>query len=224
MKGKFNGIFAIAALIFATIACQAVTRGGGNDTPVPPSPKVIFSDDFSSRQWGVGTDADSSVDYANDALQMTVFKANYFIWSTPNNQSYQDVHMDVTVINNDTDSTTAFGIMCNQQVTNGNFYYLAMTPAGEYAIAKSVEGQNDLFLTNNDEWAYSDQIATNASSYRVGADCGNGMLVLYVDGQAIASVSDSTYLSGGVGLFTWSGEDVGSANVSFDDFVMTELP
>jgi hypothetical protein len=132
--------------------------------------------------------------------------------------------MEVTVINNGTDSTTAFGIMCNQQATTGNFYYVAMTPAGEYAIAKAAEGQSDVFLTNNDQWASSDQIAEDASSYRVGADCGNDTLTLYVDGQQVASVSDSSYASGGVALFVWSGEEANSADVSFDDFLMTQLP
>ena len=132
--------------------------------------------------------------------------------------------MEVTVNNNGTDSTTAFGIMCNQQTTTGSFYYVAMTPAGEYAIAKAAEGQDDVFLTNNDQWAPSDLIAKDASSYRVGADCGSGTLILYVDGQQIASVSDASYVNGGVALFTWSGEDATSTDVSFDDFLMTELP
>jgi len=133
--------------------------------------------------------------------------------------------MEVTVINNDTDETTAFGLMCNQQAGEDNsFYYFAMTPAGEYAIAKAAAGQTDVFLTNNDEWATSDLITKNAPSYRVGADCGNDNLILYVDGQQIASISDASYTSGGVAVITWSGEEVASANVSFDDFAMTELP
>jgi hypothetical protein len=82
------------------------------------------------------------VEYANNALQMIVYTTNYFVWSTPNDQTYQDVHMETTVVSNGTDSTTAFGIMCNQQTTTGNFYYLAMTPAGEYAIAKATEGKD----------------------------------------------------------------------------------
>ena len=36
--------------------------------------------------------------------------------------------------------------------------------------------------------ARKDLIEKNKSSYRVGADCGNGTLTLYVDGQQIASV------------------------------------
>ncbi|HEX9840924.1 MAG TPA: hypothetical protein VGA72_16360 [Anaerolineales bacterium] len=240
MKSNIKVILAVACLALATLACAAVT--GGSNTPTPTAPietdvpgvpteaqpgtgDVLLIDDFSSAQWGTGTDADSSVEYASEALQMIVFTKNHFIWSTPDNEDYQNVHMEVTVINNDTDSTTAFGLMCNQQGGEDNsFYYFAMTPAGEYAIAKAAAGQTDVFLTNNDEWASSDLISKNASSYRVGADCGNGNLTLYVDGQQIASISDSTYTSGGVAIFTWSGEEVASANVSFDDFAMTELP
>jgi serine/threonine protein kinase len=185
---------------------------------------ILLSDDFSSSQWGIGTDADSSVEYAGEALQMIVFTKNWFVWSTPDDQDYQNVHMEVTVIDNDTDPNTAFGLMCNQQpAADSSFYYFAMTPAGQYAIAKATVDQDDVFLTNNDEWASSSLISRNASSYRVGADCGNGILALYVDGQLIASVSDSSYTNGGVSVFTWSAEEATSTNVSFDDFLMTSL-
>jgi hypothetical protein len=208
---KMLGIItSIASIVGACIAPRASV---GN-----------VSDDFSSPQWGTGTDANRSVEYANNALQMIVYTKNYFVWSTLNAQDYQNIHIEVTAINNGADSTTAFGIMCNQQVVEDNFYYFAMTPAGEYAIAKATEGQSDVFLTNDDQWGASDLISQNAAFYRVGADCGNGTLNLYVDGQQIASVSDATYTGGGVALFTWSGENATTTNVSFDDFLMTQLP
>ena len=185
---------------------------------------ILLSDDFSSLQWGTGTNADSSVEYANEALQIIVFTKNWFVWSTPDDEDYQNVHMEVTVIDNDTDPNTAFGLMCNQQpAVDSSFYYFAMTPAGQYAIAKATVNQDDVFLTNNDKWATSGLIARDASSYRIGADCGNGTLTLYVDGQRIASVSDSSYTNGGVAVFTWSAEEATSTNVSFDDFLMTSL-
>jgi hypothetical protein len=225
-----NILFAIAALALAALACNAVTSGGGGgEDPTgatsTPSPNVLLSDDFSAARWGTGTDADSSVEYANNALQMIVYTKNYFVWSTPNDEDYQNVHMEVTAINNGTDSTTGFGLMCNQQAgADSSFYYLALTPAGQYAIAKATTGQSDVFLTNNDQWASSDLIATDAASYQIGADCGNGTLTLYVDGQQIASVSDASYTSGGIAIFAWSGEEATSTNVSFDNFLMTELP
>jgi hypothetical protein len=155
-------ILSIVFLALTGLACQALTGGGAGNLP--------FSDDFSTTGWGTGTDADSSVEYANNALQMIVYTQNYFIWSPPpGDSSYQNIHSEVTVINNDTDATTAFGIICNRQGATSNFHFLIMTPAGEYAIARAVEGQSDVFLTNNDQWASSDQIAQNAASYR-GAD------------------------------------------------------
>ena len=226
MKRNTKIILAVVCLALAALACNAVTGGGGggNTSTATPSSKVILNDDFSSKKWGTGTDKDSSIEYVNNALQMIVYTKNYFVWSTPNDQDYQNIHMEVTVNNNGTDSTTAFGIMCNKQSTNGNFYYLAMTPAGEYAIAKAADGQSDVFLTNSNQWATSDAITKNASSYRVGVDCGNGTLTLYVDGKQIASVSDTSYTTGGVALITWSGENATTTNVSFDDFLMTQLP
>lgn len=228
MKNNVRMILAVASLAMALLACQALA-GGGEPAPVPTDPRaagnVIFRDDFSSPQWGTGTDADSAVEYVSGALNFIVFTDNYFVWSTPDDKTYENIRMEATVINHGTDDTTAFGFMCNKSAGSSDFYYLAITPAGQYAIARAADGQTDLFLTNNDEWADSDLIAVNTDSYRVGADCGNGRLTLYVDGREIASVRDSSYTSGRVAVFVWSGEDAGlTTNVSFDDFVMTELP
>ena len=192
-------------------------------TEAPSNGAVILSDDFSSTQWGTGTNEDSSVEYVDEALQFMVFKKNWFVWSTPDAQDYENIHMEVTVINNDTDTTTAFGLMCNKS-SGSDFYYFAVTPAGQYAIAKAVEGQTDLFLTNNDTWAPSDLIAVDAPSYRVGADCGNGTLTLYVDGQQVDLINDFSFSSGQVAVLAWSGEEATNTNISYDDFVMTKLP
>jgi hypothetical protein len=195
------------------------------EAPVNPG-AVILRDDFSDNTiWGVLTDEKSSIQYANDALQMIVHTENYFVWTTPDNEEYEDIHMEVTVINNNTDSNTSFGLLCNQQSDDDSFYYLVVTPNGQYVIARAASGKDDVFLTNNDEWGYSDRIKQDAASYRVGVDCGaDGTLTLYVDGQEIDSVTDSSYSSGGVGLMTWSGDGSSNANVSFDDFLIADLP
>jgi hypothetical protein len=230
MKSSNNVFLAIACLALAALSCQALSGLGGGNTPSPAATEgsqqgdVILEDDFSSEKWGKGTDADSSVEYSNNALQVIIYTKNYFVWSTPNDQDYQNVHLEVTATNNNTDPTTGFGIMCYQQAVDDSFYYFAITPAGQYAIAKAATAQKDVFLTNNDKWEYSEAVKANAPSYRIGADCAAGTLTLYVDGQQVASVADTSYTIGGVALFVWSGEDVASANVTFDDFVMRELP
>jgi hypothetical protein len=187
---------------------------------------VILEDDFSQTAavWGTDTDSNSSIEYEGNTLRVIVYTTNWFVWSRPDDEDYRDVHMEVTVINNDTDQFTAFGLMCHQQSDNQSYYYLAITPAGQYVIAKTAPGQTDLFFTNNDQWEYSNLIERNAASYRVGADCGNSRLTLYVGGRQIDSVTDSTYTSGRVGVITWSAEDSVRTDVSFDDFLITSLP
>jgi hypothetical protein len=198
-----------------------------SETPIPIDfGNVLLEDDFSNsnRGWGTGTDTDSSVEYANDGLQVLVFKTNYLTWSTPNATDYQNIHVEVTAIHNDTNPYTAFGVICNELENTASFYYFVITPSGQYAIAKAEVGQTDFFFTNDDQWGSSDLIPRNAASYRIGANCGNGTLTLYVDGQQIDSVSDSTYTTGRVGLITWSSDEAPSADIVFDDFEVTSLP
>lgn len=213
MKNRFFQIFlATAGLILTSLACSALGSG------------ALLDDDFSGSDtnWGTGTDADSSVEYANDALKFLVNKDLYFVWSTPNGEDYENIHIEVTANNNSTDAAGAFGIICNLAITDTS-YYFAVTGAGEYAIGRyTLTG--DTLLTNNGEWGKSSLIAVDAPSYRIGADCGNNTLTLYVDGQQVDSVSDSTYTTGNIGLFAWSGEELNGTDVSFDDFVVTKLP
>ena len=199
-------------------------------TSAPPPPvnaaEILLQDDFSQNgvTWGTLTDSDNSVEYDGEALRMKVLQQkNWFVWTTPNDEVYQNIHTEVSVTNNDGESTTAFGIMCYQQDASNSYYYLAMTPAGEYAIAISEEGESDVFFTNDNQWGASDLIEHNKTTYRVGADCGNGVLSLYVDGKLIDSVSDNTYTRGIVGLFIWSGDNIPTADATFDDFIVTSL-
>lgn len=212
MNKYSNAFLALTALILMSLACSVLGSG------------AILEDDFSKDGvWGTGTDTDSSVEYLDDTLNFTVNTDFYFVWSTPNSEDYENIHLEVTAKNDSTDSTAAYGIICNLQITDTS-YYFAVTSAGEYAIGKYTFLGDEL-LTNNGEWGTSEAITSGADSYRIGADCGNdGTLALYVDGQQVDSVNDTTYTTGNVGLFAWSGEEVDGTNVSFDDFVVTKLP
>ncbi|HCB01440.1 MAG TPA: hypothetical protein DEP19_03570 [Anaerolineae bacterium] len=188
-------------------------------------PNIILEDDFSSTQnWGTISDSNSLVQYEDETLRVIVYRDDWLVWTTPNQTGYENVHIEVTVINNDTDPNTAFGLMCHQQTNTQSFYYLLITPAGGYIAVRVDNGQLGEILTNNGQWGYSSQIEQNASSYRVGADCGAGNLKLYVDGQEIASINDDTYTSGAVGIAISSAIDATQTDISFDDFLISELP
>jgi hypothetical protein len=212
MKNKLSRVFlAVTVLVLASLACNALGSS------------ALFEDDFSSSDtWGTGTDADSSVEYLSESLNMFVNKDFWFVWSTPNDEVYENVHIEVTAKNDSIDSTGAFGIICNLKSITDTSYYFAVTGAGEYAIGRYTL-TDDILLTNGGEWGESSAITSGAASYRIGADCSNGTLTLYVDGQQVDSVNDTTYSSGGVGLFAWSGKELDGTDVTFDDFVVTKL-
>jgi len=202
------------------------------NTPIPTLPPTasavtLLEDDFSQTDivWGTISDSDGVIDYAGEALSVVLYTKNWFIWTRPNDIDYKDTHVETTVYPNDSDQYTAFGLMCHQQSDDESYYYFVITPAGQYVIAKTASGQTDLFLTNNDEWEYSNVIPRDAESYRIGADCaGDGTLTLYVNGKEVDSVVDSSYTEGPVGIVVWSAEEENSiTNVNFDDFIVTAI-
>ena len=221
-----KALVGLALLLLASLACNAVSSlTAGGATPVPAEQTVLLRDDFSKTDsgWGTGTDTQSSVEYDGGELRMKIFLDNYFTWSNPDSETYQNIHMEVTVKNQGGEAQSGFGLLCNQQPEDASsYYYFAVTSNGEYVIGKSASGQDDLFLTNDDNWGTSGHIPRNAPSYRLAADCGPRALALYVNGKKIDSASDTTYTSGGVGLFLWSGDNP-AGEVSYDDFLITQL-
>lgn len=214
MKNK-NILIAGVSLALMSLACAVPS--------LPTGDAALFKDDFSGTDggWGLGTDDQSSVEITGGELVVKVFLDKFFVWSTPGQQDLENIHVEATAKNTGAGSSTGFGILCNRQVTD-QFYYFVVTSNGEYAIAETAVAKDDVFLTNNDQLGTSSDIPVNAASYRIGADCGNGTLTLYVNGKKIDSVQDSSYTKGDIGLFTWTSSDP-TAEVHFDDVVVTKL-
>ena len=203
----------VIVLALAALACAVPSV----DSILNPMPK----DDFSnvSSGWGTGTDSSSSVEYANSGLKMIVYTPFYVTWSTQGLDTYENVHIEASVKNESTDPDAFFGIVCNEQGSTESFYYVGVSPNGHYAFIKSAVAQDDVFLKEGT----SDLISASSGSVRIGLDCGGGSLTLYVNGQQIDSVSDSTYTSGVIGLFAASDDENSGATVTFDDFAVMKL-
>ncbi len=203
----------IIVLALATLACAVP----GLDSILNPLPKDDFSN--SGSGWGIGTDSSSSVEYYEGGLHMIVYQPYYVTWSTPDTESYENVHIEASVTNASSDPEALFGIICNEQDTLNSFYYAGVSSDGYYAFIKSSLVGDDEYLKEGT----SDVISATPQSMRIGLDCGGGTLTLYVNGQQIDSVSDSTYTSGTVGLFAASDDLENGTDVTFDDFVVTKL-
>src|SRR5271157_1845782 len=198
---------------------------GITEAPAATGP-VLFQDNFtnSTSGWGTGSNTDRTVDYMQGTLEFNVFAAGDFVFSTRSDTDYTDVHMEVSFAPNDSNSDTAFGILCDQQTDNNSFYYGAITSLGKYTVAKAVAKKPDYFLTSNNSWVISTAIPAHQVSYALGMDCdSDSTLTLYVNGIRIDTVMDSTYAKGHVGLFVWSSPHVNAADVNFSNFKITSI-
>jgi hypothetical protein len=210
-------IVSVVSLAALTLACSGLSLPG-----LGSGDSSLLRDDFSDSNsgWGTGTDADSSVEYVNNGLQSQVFTSNFFTWSTPGDTSYENIHIEAAVKNDSTDPLSMMGVICFEQGKSTSFYYLGVAADGYYTISTSTAGQKDVSLKNGT----SSLVPTDNQTFTLGADCGSGKLALYINGQLVDSVQDSTYTSGRVGLFTSSSDQPNGANITFDDFVVTSLP
>ncbi len=208
-----KGFSLIFVLTLTALACSLPSM----DSILNPMPEDDFSNDNSG--WGTGTDSSSSVEYVNGGLKMIVYTPYYVSWSPQGIEPFENIHIEVNVKNESKDPEALFGIVCNEQGTTESFYYVGISADGYYAFIKSAVAQDDVFLKKGT----SDLISAASGSVRLGLDCGGGSLTLYVNGQQIDSVSDSTYTSGVIGLFAATDDEDGGADVTFDDFVVTKL-
>jgi hypothetical protein len=210
---KLKVLFAVFAVVPASLACAVPNV----DSLLNPLPKDDFSN--SNSGWGTGTNAQSSVEYNNGGLQMKVFETRFLTWSTPGGTSYENLHMEVDVKNESTDPEAFYGFVCNEQGSTESFYYVGVSPDGYYAFVKAAVAQQDVFLKEGN----SSVISATGGSMRLGLDCATDSMTLYVNGQLIDSVNDSTYTSGVIGLFAATENVRNGTNVTFDNFVATKL-
>jgi len=180
---------------------------------------VILQENFSTPTSGWERSGDA--DYKDGKFVMLAFDAKTLIWALSRKPDLTNIHVEVTAQNTRRVEDASFGILCNYRNEN-NFYLLGAGSDGSYAIIK-FENNRPVYLTSQQaEWPKSVKIALQASTYRLGVDCGFGILTLYVDGISIASVKDSSLVKGDVGLFTMSNEKP-QAEVSFDNLIITSL-
>jgi len=202
---------------------------GGDGTPTPevarasatPEVEVLFTDDFSDPDsgWGTGDDEISSVDYENDQFVIRMKQGGWRSWGNANGD-FSNVRIEVTASKTGA-ADVSFGIICNY-TDEDNYYYAGAGADGYYGIFRKQSGES-VALTDatNNEWIESDQIAKEQASYRLALECADETLTLYVDEVPIASVLDSEFDQGEVGLFANTFDEGGPADVFFDDFVVT---
>jgi hypothetical protein len=211
------------------LACTCLPTGNGDETPPPaaqdtpppppPPPNVLLEDDFSDPDsgWEVGDYDTGSVGYKSGAYFVTSEEEEMVMWGVAN-QSFDDVviEVDATQVSAGPDDDNAYGVVCREQ-GNGEGYYLRISGDGYYSIAK-FEGEDVSSLLDSD-WIESSAIGQGNATNHIRAVCDGSTLALFVNGQRLAIIEDSTFTSGDIAL-TATTFEVESTEVHFDNLVV----
>lgn len=216
MSRKLTLIFALLALVLASLACSA---GSSGDT-APAAPNILFQDDFSSKRGGwdeINVD-DGITDYGDGVYRILINISDTDVWANPANLSFADTSIEVDAIKVAGPEDNDFGLICRYQ-DNSNFYFGIISSDGYYAIGIVLDGTQTAIGQEGMQPATKGIIKAGSETNRLRFDCVGDTLSLYANGQLIASVQDANFTEGNVGLLAGTFSETG-VEINFDNFVV----
>ncbi len=206
----------LAVLVLVTLACgispvSTPADGGGQQ-----SSNILFSDDFSNTYsgWDRVQEDYKVTDYTDGGYRLYVNEANYDVWANPSKSFPGDVRIEVDATKIGGPDDNDFGVICRYQGTS-NFYYFLISSDG-YAVIGKVQGGDSQYISS-EKMQFAEGITQGAATNHIRADCVGSELKLYVNGNLVATVTDSSFTSGDVGLMAGAFATPGT-DILFDNF------
>ncbi|MEM7333444.1 MAG: hypothetical protein AAF490_15250 [Chloroflexota bacterium] len=213
-KHNLSIVFLLMSLLIS--ACTAF-GGGGVETC--DSGGALLQDDFGGSQtcgWAEYNKSGTVVAIEEGVLQISTSTPGQIFWSNPG-RNFDDVIVNVQARQTDGPNDNAYGVICRYQ-DEGNFYLFLISGDGYYMIGKYQTGQATIqYLTDSNEFVFSEVINQGIATNQVRASCVGNELSLSVNGIPLATVTDTAFAAGDVGLGVSTFEP-GTAVVQFDDF------
>lgn len=213
--GIYGGAFDKGPFIYYFDNFKATQPGQVGEHPTDINAEVVFSDDFSTKDggWKTFNGDNSASDYSAETFTISIKSPMFAQWNIP--VSIKDVgdaviEVDARLASGPDEGD--FGIVCGY-IDNDNFHVLAIANDGYAEIVRWVDGDDDIFASQNNAF-------TPADEYHLVASCVDGSLSLTVNGLEVLA-ADSEFLknTGGVGLYGGT-FDEGDAVYAFDNFVV----
>ena len=191
-------------------AVQSPQAGPGFD------PNSTFVDDFSNPNSGWSRDHNDYkiTDYQNGGFRIWVNKANLDVWATPGRNFNGNVAIEVDATKSGGPDDNDFGVICRYQDSN-NFYQFLISSDGYAGIGRVKNGDQSLLSSTKMQPAAA--IHQGAATNHIRATCMGGTLTLSINGKDVASVNDSSFTSGDVGLVAGTFNNIG-VDILFDNF------
>jgi hypothetical protein len=204
-------------LLLAALACNFSLNQQNIDATEEPG-MILFQDDFSdpSSGWVRAVTPSGSSDYNDGTYRIFVNDAFTDIWSVPG-LTAADVRIEVDALKVGGERDNRFGVIC--RAAGENFYTFMISSDGYYGIGKSIGMRQTLI--GNSAMQPSPAINQGTALNHLRAECIGDTLTLTINGQMVAQVRDSEFISGDVGLIAGTYETLG-VDILFANFVVSE--
>jgi len=184
-------------------------------TPLGPPGEIMFEDHFddTGSGWVRWEETGGGTDYVDGVFRIWVDEVLTDYWST-SGHDFGDVRISVSTFKAAGPDDNDFGIVCRYQ-DNDNFYAFLISSDGFAGILKMEDAERTML--EQEGMVSTDAITQGAATNEVTAECVGDHLALYANGELVADVRDSTFVSGDVGLIAGTFEE-GGVEIHFDDF------
>ena len=211
---------ALAAIVLVSLACSFSTTSTPT-TSGGQSSNVLFQDDFSNTNsgWPSRSDNGDIMGYENGAYRIYLASTMTDLVANADQSLQADVVIDVDVTKAGGSDNNDFGITCRMKDLN-NFYFFEASSDGYAVIGMFLD--NQMKYLSSEAMVQVNGINSGSTLNHMRAECIGSNLKLYVNGNLVAQVTDSTFTSGGdVGLIAGSFSDSG-IDIRFDNFIVTK--
>ncbi|MBK9925485.1 MAG: hypothetical protein IPP66_09355 [Anaerolineales bacterium] len=213
MKKSFIPLFSFFILVLASCLpaqpTEKVTTG--------KSGEMLYKEDFSNNTsgWDRFINDGGIMDYDSGGFRILVRQPKVNFWSTPAG-NYQDVRVEADVTKLNGPDANRAGLMCRYR--NGDYYFFIISNDGFYTIGKFIGG--NAILLGQEAMQPTEFIKAGETNH-LRADCIGSTLTLYVNFNQVASVPDTDFPTGGVGVIAGTFEEPG-VDVLFQNFVVLQ--
>ncbi|MBC8506576.1 MAG: hypothetical protein ISR58_13325 [Anaerolineales bacterium] len=217
MNKKYYLLAIISTLLFASLACAALSGNAPNEESASLPANVLFQDDFSdtSSGWDQVSVTEGITDYKDGHYRILVNTDDTDIWANPG-LHFTDVVVEVDATKAGGPDDNDFGIICRYQDVE-NFYFFIISSDGFYGIGKYDNGE--WVLLNEEQMLPTEDVNQGNATNHIRADCVGTHFVLYANNIKLAEIEDSSFASGDIGLLAGTLTEVG-VEIQFDNLVV----
>ena len=207
------------ALILATslLLLSACSPAALPILPTANPGETLYQEEFDDNTsgWDRISNENGIMDYDGGGYRMLVQQPGYNLWSTPE-KNFGDVRVEADVFRLNGPEENRMGLICRYQ--NGDYYFFVISNDGYYAVGKFIGGQ--VLLIGQSAMQPSELIERQAVNH-LRADCVGNTLTFYVNYNQVASVQDTDFANGDVGLVAGAFAEPGM-DVLFDHFTVLQ--